>query len=107
MLSQDLIWAADLALVLGMSLAGFLAIGLDKSIAQNNEKRARAGKRPRRRIPEKTLFLLAALLGSPGVLLGMYLFRHKTKHRSFVLGIPAILAVQLVLAWLLFRRFSP
>ena len=107
MLSQDLIWAADLALVLGMSLAGFLAIGLDKSIAQNNEKRARAGKRPRRRIPEKTLFLLAALLGSPGVLLGMYLFRHKTKHRSFVLGIPAILAVQLLLAWLLFRRFSP
>ena len=107
MLSQDLIWAADLALVLGMSLAGFLAIGLDKSIAQNNEKRARAGKRPRRRIPEKTLFLLAALLGSPGVLLGMYLFRHKTKHRSFVLGIPAILAVQLLLAWLLFRRLSP
>ena len=107
MLSQDLIWAADLAQVLAMSLAGFLAIGLDKSIAQNNEKRARAGKRPRRRIPEKTLFLLAALLGSPGVLLGMYLFRHKTKHRSFVLGIPAILAVQLLLAWLLFRRFSP
>ena len=107
MLSQDLIWAADLALVLGMSLAGFLAIGLDKSIAQNNEKRARAGKRPRRRIPEKTLFLLAALLGSPGVLLGMYLFRHKTKHRSFVLGVPAILAVQLLLAWLLFRRLSP
>ena len=107
MLSQDLIWAADLALVLGMSLAGFLAMGLDKSIAQNNEKRARAGKRPRRRIPEKTLFLLAALLGSPGVLLGMYLFRHKTKHRSFVFGVPAILAVQLVLAWLLFRRFSP
>ena len=107
MLSQDLIWAADLALVLGMSLAGFLAMGLDKSIAQNNEKRARAGKRPRRRIPEKTLFLLAALLGSPGVLLGMYLFRHKTKHRSFVLGVPAILAVQLLLAWLLFRRLSP
>ena len=107
MLSQDLIWAADLALVLGMSLAGFLAMGLDKSIAQNNEKRARAGKRPRRRIPEKTLFLLAALLGSPGVLLGMYVFRHKTRHRSFVFGVPAILAVQLVLAWLLFRRFSP
>ena len=107
MLSQDLIWAADLALVLGMSLAGFLAMGLDKSIAKNNEKRAAAGKRPRRRIPEKTLFLLAALLGSPGVLLGMYLFRHKTKHRSFVFGIPAILAVQLLLAWLLFRRFSP
>ena len=107
MLSQDLIWAADLALVLGMSLAGFLAMGLDKSIAQNNEKRARAGKRPRRRIPEKTLFLLAALLGSPGVLLGMYLFRHKTKHRSFVFGVPAILAVQLLLAWLLFRRLSP
>ena len=51
MLSQDLIWAADLALVLGMSLAGFLAMGLDKSIAKKNEKRVQAGKRPRRRIP--------------------------------------------------------
>ena len=46
------------------------------------------------RIPERSLFLSAALGGSAGVLAGMYLFRHKTKHPSFVLGIPLILAVQ-------------
>lgn len=55
------------------------------------------------RIPEATLFAIAALGGSIGSLVGMYLFRHKTKHLSFTLGIPAIIAVQLLLAWLLIR----
>lgn len=50
------------------------------------------------RIPEKTLLLSAAMGGSIGALAGMYLFRHKTKHLKFTLGIPAILAVQLALA---------
>ena len=50
------------------------------------------------RIPEKTLFLTALLGGSIGTLGGMYLFRHKTKHRSFTLGIPAILILQCVIA---------
>ena len=47
------------------------------------------------RIPESTLFLSAALGGSIGALAGMYAFRHKTKHLKFILGMPAILAVQL------------
>ena len=48
------------------------------------------------RIPEKVLFLSAILGGSIGSLLGMYLLRHKTKHCSFVLGMPLILAVQII-----------
>ncbi|MBP0963368.1 MAG: DUF1294 domain-containing protein [Oscillospiraceae bacterium] len=52
----------------------------------------------KRRVPEKTLFLLAALLGSVGAWLGMQLFRHKTKHTSFVVGIPAILVAQMAAA---------
>ena len=48
------------------------------------------------RIPEKMLFLAAILGGSIGSLLGMYLLRHKTKHFSFILGMPLILAVQIV-----------
>jgi len=55
------------------------------------------------RIPEATLFAIALLGGSIGSLVGMYLFRHKTKHLSFTLGIPAIIAVQLLLVWLLIR----
>ena len=50
------------------------------------------------RIPEATLMGTAALGGSIGGLLGMYLFRHKTKHIKFTLGIPLILAAQLLLA---------
>lgn len=54
------------------------------------------------RIPEATLIGTAALGGSIGALAGMYLFRHKTRHPKFTLGIPAILAVQAALAfWLL------
>ena len=49
------------------------------------------------RIPERTLFTAALLGGSIGNIAGMYLFRHKTKHWYFVLGMPAILLVQLAL----------
>lgn len=55
------------------------------------------------RIPESTLMLIAALGGSVGSLLGMYTVRHKTKHRKFTLGIPAILLAQLVLAAVLLK----
>ena len=49
------------------------------------------------RIPEKVLFGVAALGGSLGIYLGMQLFRHKTKHLSFTIGIPLIMAVQCLL----------
>ncbi len=50
------------------------------------------------RIPEARLMLTAALGGSLGIWLGMYLFRHKTRHIKFILGIPAIVMLQLALA---------
>lgn len=53
------------------------------------------------RIPERTLMLTALLGGSVGALLGMYTFRHKTKHIKFTLGIPAILILQLAAAYYL------
>lgn len=57
------------------------------------------------RIPEARLLLFAALGGSIGSLAGMYTSRHKTLHLKFTLGIPLILAAQVVLAvlFLLFR----
>lgn len=48
------------------------------------------------RIPEATLFLVAAIGGSIGSLIGMYTFRHKTKHIKFIVGMPLILAVQII-----------
>lgn len=55
------------------------------------------------RVPEAHLFLVAAVLGSPGILMGMLLFRHKTKHLKFIIGIPAILIVQIYLAFRFFK----
>ena len=64
----------------------------------------RFAKRGRERVPEKVLFITAIAGGSPGIWAGMYLFRHKTKHRSFVIGIPAILILQTAaVIYLLYR----
>ena len=54
------------------------------------------------RIKESTLFTIAAVGGSLGILLGMYAFRHKTKHISFTAGIPVIMALQIILGIILF-----
>ena len=62
-------------------------------------------KKNRWRIPEATLMGVAALGGSIGALAGMYLVRHKTQHPKFTLGIPLILAVQIVAAtWFFIYR---
>ena len=81
---RELIDIAALA-CFGVSLALLIMMGLDK-------RRARTGGR---RVPERTLFLLALLFGAPGGLLGMYAFRHKTRHWYFVLGFWVLAAVQL------------
>lgn len=71
-----------------VNVAAFAAMGIDKA-------KAKAGAW---RVPEATLFLLAVLGGSVGGILGMQLFRHKTKHKTFTAGFPAILVCQLALA---------
>lgn len=53
------------------------------------------------RVSEVTLLLSAVLGGSVGLLLGILLFRHKTKHNRFRIGVPLILLGQLVLVYFL------
>ena len=55
------------------------------------------------RISEKTLFILAIIGGSIGGILGMYTFRHKTKHLKFTLGFPAIILFQVIAIFLFFN----
>ncbi len=84
-----------------VNLAAFVVFGWDKFKAKYREKHPAA-----RRVPERTLFLLAILGGSVGALLGMRVWRHKTLHRSFRIGIPLILAAQVLLGiglWLYLR----
>ena len=78
-----------------INVIAFLLMLVDKLKAKKN----------RWRIPERTLMLSAALGGSVGALLGMYTFRHKTKHMKFVLGVPAILIAQVALAvWIIAKN---
>ncbi len=46
------------------------------------------------RVPEKTLIGISIIGGSVGMILGMFTFRHKTKHLKFLLGIPVIIIIQ-------------
>lgn len=71
---------------------GFILMLVDKIKAKKNLWR----------IPEATLFLTAVIGGSVGSLLGMYAFRHKTKHIKFIVGMPLILAAQIIAAILIF-----
>lgn len=73
----------------------FLLYGLDKWRA----------KKDKWRVPEKTLLLMAAIGGSIGAFAGMKVFRHKTKHAKFVIGVPVIFILQVVLVWFVcFRK---
>jgi len=73
--------------VLIINLIGYFAMLIDKKKAIRGAWR----------IPEKTLFTIALLYGSIGVSLGMKRFRHKTKHKSFAIGIPMIEIIQLIM----------
>lgn len=70
-----------------MNIVGFAIMGIDKRKAIKRTFR----------IPEATLFIVALIGGSIGSIVGMQVFRHKTRHWYFVFGMPAILAVQVAL----------
>ena len=70
--------------LLALNLISFFLMGHDKQCARKN----------RRRVPEKTLFLSAILFGALGGTLGMYVFRHKTKHWYFKVFFPLLLFLQ-------------
>lgn len=95
--------AAAFAFV-GSPLPFFLFLALINAatfFVYGDDKR-RAKKAGARRIPEKTLLLLALFGGSLGALAGMRVFHHKTRHWYFRYGVPAMLLLQLALlggAW--------
>jgi uncharacterized membrane protein YsdA (DUF1294 family) len=76
-----------------INLIGFVIMFIDKKRAIKKKYR----------IPEKNLFLVALIGGSLGTTLGMEMFRHKTRHWYFKWGMPLLLIIQLILAWLMVR----
>ena len=73
--------------LLFVNLLAFVLFGLDKYRARKS----------RRRISENTLLAFAVAGGSVGALIGIKLWRHKTKHAKFYIGVPAMLLLQLML----------
>ena len=70
-----------------INIVGLLSMYLDKYFAKNNMYR----------ISEKSLFFIAIIGGSIGSIIGMYQFRHKTKHRQFTTGLPFIIFIQIMI----------
>jgi uncharacterized membrane protein YsdA (DUF1294 family) len=89
-------WTALIAYLLVINLITFFVYGLDKWKASLNT----------RRIPEKTLWLMAIIGGSVGALGGMKMFHHKTRKAAFFGPFLIILLLQVAVLFILIDRVS-
>lgn len=83
--------------LVGVNALGLALMGIDKARAVRHAWR----------ISEKALFLVAIAGGSVGAWAGMYLFHHKTRHWYFVIGMPAILALQVMIGVFFLGKVLP
>ncbi len=81
-------------IILAINVVAFILMGIDKLKA----------KRHWWRVPEKTFFILAVFFGATGVWLGMKVFRHKTRHRSFTIGIPLAFILNILCLYFYFAK---
>jgi uncharacterized membrane protein YsdA (DUF1294 family) len=80
-------------ILLVINLYGIFLMGFDKSKAKKRQYR----------ISERTLWIVAICGGAVGTTIGMNVFRHKTKHKAFQIGMPFLVGLQLVVLFLLFN----
>ena len=73
--------------LISINIIGFLIMWIDKRKAIKGSWR----------IPEKTLFIITAIGGGIGTIVGMYIFRHKTKKLNFIIGLPLITILEIIL----------
>ncbi|MDD3705058.1 MAG: DUF1294 domain-containing protein [Clostridiaceae bacterium] len=79
-----------------VNIAAFAIMGADKYRARRN----------RWRIKEVSIFALGLIGGGAGLYLGMKLFRHKTRHLEFTMGIPAIIILNIITLWYVLQRLE-
>ena len=84
-----MIWKEIVIYLIEINMLTFCVYGIDK----------RKAIRKQWRVPERTLLFLAVIGGSIGALAGMQVFRHKTRHLKFKLGVPGILVVQVIILY--------
>ena len=82
----NLFWLIFFAYIIVVSLCSIVVCVYDKKISKRNNVKLR--------IPEKSLFVWSAVGGSVAMYITMRLIRHKTKHVSFMVGIPVIFVLQ-------------
>lgn len=80
--------------IIAINLVGFLLMYVDKNKAKKGSYR----------ISEKAIFITAFLLGGIGVYIGMYKFRHKTKHKLFTIGIPIVILINMFFVYYLLSK---
>lgn len=95
-LSAFLVWfSADASIgisaLIGINVAALAGMGLDKSLARSNAPR----------IPEVVLYVIALLGGSPGVLGGIHIFKHKTRKAAFQFTLLIVFVLQMALVRML------
>ena len=78
--------------LIAFNTPSFIMMGIDKNAAIKGNYR----------IPERTLMALAAFGGSLGAITGMLVFRHKTKHKKFVIGVPLLMVFNAAIAYVVF-----
>ncbi len=78
----------------------YIAIGLASVFVTVYDKAA--AKKRKRRIPEQVLFFWAGIGGALPMLLTMKIINHKTRHKRFMLGLPAIILIHTLMAVILF-----
>lgn len=88
-----MIWVILFAYIAVVSLCSIVVCIYDKKISKRNNVKLR--------IPEKSLFIWSAVGGSVAMYITMHLIRHKTKHVSFMVGIPVIMILQAALIFAL------
>lgn len=81
---SNIIYEIIVSYIIVVNILGLIMMGLDKFKAKTDSWR----------ISERRLFLIALIGGSIGAIAGIYLFRHKTKHFYFLIGMPLILFLQ-------------
>jgi uncharacterized membrane protein YsdA (DUF1294 family) len=79
-----------------MNVAGFIRMGQDKQYA----------KKRRRRVSERQLFVIALLGGAVGAWIGMQIWHHKTNHRSFTIGVPLLIIVNVGWIYLVIKYLT-
>ena len=82
-------WLILFGYIAVVSLISIIVCVYDKKISKKNNVKLR--------IPEKSLFIWSAVGGSLAMYVTMQLIRHKTKHVSFMVGIPVIFILQVAL----------